>query len=815
MATTLCVRLFRALLATFYVVVLLPLCAEADTLVNDVTQLNPVRVGRVVTPYSTAEVQELIRTHEGPISIGGGNYSMGGQTASENTLHLDMRRLNRIVSFSPQNKTITVEAGITWRAIQEVIDHEHLSLKIMQSYANFTVGGSLSVNAHGRYVGQGPLVGSIRSIKVVLASGELVEASPIQNRELFHGCIGGYGGLGVIVEATLELADNKPVKRTVVRMPVTDYKDFFFAKVRQSSTAVFHNADLYPPHYDHVAAITWDETEEPVTVPDRLQPGGESSWFDRLGYWWLSEVPGAQTVRRLFVDPVRFISEPVVWRNYEASYDVAGLEPISRVSSTYVLQEYFVPVDHFDEFVPRMAEIFTRSYANIINVSIRHATKDAGSMLAWARGEVFAFVIYYKQGTSDEEKAEVGIWTRALIDAVLSINGTYYLPYQLHATEAQLHQAYPRIGEYFALKSRVDPHNRFRNKLLDRYYHTVPVVAVRLADSVPPDGNPIKAPQDLNRIRERPGYRRPFGQTILTLPEWYIVYSADEYASFVKYHSPSAFPYFRGIGQFWRLYGTVADQDRRGEAFNWGAHLMLGVIGTSFTAEYALKGTYESTIGALTSWFSTDTPEDVVMRQVAQEYASFIHTTPWYDFRFVPKLTDLWTAHGSGEHLLRRAERKFESSVELLAKAGWAQVIQWGTHAAYDPEAETIPLIVMINPHEIPQLGEGVTVVEFMDGSTFLLRVPRYERFRESVESVIAHRGHILDVAGNDVILITLIVPQDWYDSHHRGTVVMEWPILTDSGRKRVALLTPIPQLHETLPSLSAEGLVLDHLYDF
>jgi hypothetical protein len=153
--------------------------------------------------------------------------------------------------------------------------------------------------------------------------------------------------------------------------------------------------------------------------------------------------------------------------------------------------------------------------------------------------------------------------------------------------------------------------------------------------------------------------------------------------------------------------------------------------------------------------------------------------------------------------------------VELLAKAGWAQVIQWGTHAAYDPEAETIPLIVMINPHEIPQLGEGVTVVEFMDGSTFLLRVPRYERFRESVESVIAHRGHILDVAGNDVILITLIVPQDWYDSHHRGTVVMEWPILTDSGRKRVALLTPIPQLHETLPSLSAEGLVLDHLYDF
>jgi len=31
----------------------------------------------------------------------------------------------------------------------------------MQSYANFTVGGSLSVNVHGRYVNQGPLILSV------------------------------------------------------------------------------------------------------------------------------------------------------------------------------------------------------------------------------------------------------------------------------------------------------------------------------------------------------------------------------------------------------------------------------------------------------------------------------------------------------------------------------------------------------------------------------------------------------------------------------------------------------------------------------
>src|SRR6202040_1992136 len=107
--------------------------------------------------------------------------------------------------FSPQQKTITVQAGTRWRQIQERIDSADLSVKIMQTYANFTVGGSLSVNAHGRYVGLGPLIRSVKSLQVVLADGSVWEASPMHNTDLFYGVIGGYGGLGVITEVTLDL----------------------------------------------------------------------------------------------------------------------------------------------------------------------------------------------------------------------------------------------------------------------------------------------------------------------------------------------------------------------------------------------------------------------------------------------------------------------------------------------------------------------------------------------------------------------------------------------------------------------------------
>ena len=71
-------------------------------IVNDITQLNPVRVMAIVAPATVEDVQEALRRTIGPVSIGGGRFSMGGQTASPGSLHFDMRSMNRILSFSPE-----------------------------------------------------------------------------------------------------------------------------------------------------------------------------------------------------------------------------------------------------------------------------------------------------------------------------------------------------------------------------------------------------------------------------------------------------------------------------------------------------------------------------------------------------------------------------------------------------------------------------------------------------------------------------------------------------------------------------------------
>jgi len=52
--------------------------------------------------------------------------------------------------------------------------------------------------------------------------------------------------MGVIVEATLALADDVRVERRSLVMPVSDYLRFFREHVRGNSDVIFHNADIYP-----------------------------------------------------------------------------------------------------------------------------------------------------------------------------------------------------------------------------------------------------------------------------------------------------------------------------------------------------------------------------------------------------------------------------------------------------------------------------------------------------------------------------------------------------------------------------------------
>jgi FAD/FMN-containing dehydrogenase/SAM-dependent methyltransferase len=450
-------------------------------------------VQAIHTPETIEDLASAIKTTRLPVSIKGGGFSMGGQIAAEGGLVIDMKKLNRIVEYRPKEKTITIEAGATWKDIQEVINKDGLAVKIMQSYNNFQVGGSLSVNVHGRYVGFGPIISSVKSIKLILANGQIVTASRSVNSELFYGAIGGYGGLGVIVEATLDLAKNARLERTFkefknpnLEAAVRDYVHHFEKDIHDNPGAVMTNADLYPPNYQTIRSITYAETEKPLTVLEHMQepPKGKLSKLVNGAMASMEQLlRRAKVYRETVVVPRELANERVVMRNWEASYDVRELLPLNVqypwlakifpfANRKALLQEYFIPKDKLAEFIPKMRDIFQRNNVNVSNVSIRHVPKNTESVLSWSKEDSFALVVYYTQNYGRNKAAHIDLarkWTREMIDEINKVNGSFYLPYQVYATPEQFAKAYPRSKEFLALKKKWDPNNKFTNHLWSEY----------------------------------------------------------------------------------------------------------------------------------------------------------------------------------------------------------------------------------------------------------------------------------------------------------------------------------------------------------
>jgi hypothetical protein len=313
--------------------------------------------------------------------------------------------------------------------------------------------------------------------------------------------------------------------------------------------------------------------------------------------------------------------------------------------------------------------------------------------------------------------------------------------------------------------------------------------------------------------------RRTPDQTFLTFPEWYLVHSPAEYARYLSRSEPaSAFPLFAHIGQFWQGYAGVNREASR-YPFNAGYHLMVMVIGSSTTVEYALKGVYEHTVGRLAEATVTGDapiPEERLHADYAQAYVDFIRLEPWYKFDFVAPLRRLWSELPlSGANLIRRWERRFVLTTELLVKEGYARLIKLGTQSVYDAPKPTTAVVLDKAPEPDATYPDFRTVAG--TGADVIATVPRYAPFTAYSRWLAAQGVEFREIAGNDgEILVSVLVPSGWMTSAPARTL-FEQPILTKPGHKRVVLAVRVPQLSALLRSFGEKrgGVVVEHIYDF
>lgn len=444
---------------------------------DDASRLNPTAVRGVMFARSSAEatadlVRPLLsrigRGEEPPLAVCGVRHSMGGQSMVRDGWVLDMQPLNGI-AVDKAKGVVRAGAGATWRELIAVLNEAGLAPTVMQSNHDFTVGGSLSVNCHGWHTNSPPIAHTIRSLRVLTAAGDILTCGPQENEELFRLTLGGYGMFCIVLEAELDVVPNVLYEPEFVSVSTADYAKVFAEKVYGSSVEMAYGrlsvdpANLFEDAVIGMFTPVAGTRGAVLPLTGALNPqlaraiyrNSVSSGAGKRLRWWLEREIGPWLADKTSRNSI-FNEPAAVFANREEQ-------------TTDILHEYFVPQERLWEFVRAAREVILSSQANLLNVTVRDVRADARSVLAYARQDVFGLVMSFVQERSPVGEAAMQALTRELIDAAIKAGGSFYLPYRLHATAAQLRRAYPAWPAAMQGKAKYDRLGVLSNGLSEAY----------------------------------------------------------------------------------------------------------------------------------------------------------------------------------------------------------------------------------------------------------------------------------------------------------------------------------------------------------
>lgn len=466
----------------FFIILLVCMPGFISSATISHTELFELKQTHQEYPSSLEELTDLVTTarkNNQKISLVGANKSQGGQTLGSNaSIRINLAKLNNLIDLNVAKKQATVQAGMTWRQLQQHITPYQLAIKAMQSYQDFAIGGSLSVNVHGQDLTNNPLIKSVQSFSLLMSDGIIHEVSRTQNAELFGLVIGGYGLFGIITQVTLDLTDNTMLERQTKFESTINFVDYFSKNIEHNDQLEFFSArfDLNSKNFlDEMIIVSYKKTNELIPLTKNWY--GKTS-IQNLKTKLLYQIArfGLYAVSKSnFIKDIRFACERFYFksggkmsRNYFMGFPLQSL-PQDNASNMYALQEYFIPYAHVYEFVQILKVASKKNHINLLNLTARHVNADNESFLSYSPVPTCAFVLYMSVDKNEAAYADVARYAHTLIDAACSLGGTYYLPYQLLASKEELRRAYPQFDQFIALKKAYDPTEMFVNQLYIKY----------------------------------------------------------------------------------------------------------------------------------------------------------------------------------------------------------------------------------------------------------------------------------------------------------------------------------------------------------
>jgi FAD-linked oxidoreductase len=413
------------------------------------------RPRRTALPRSADEVADEVRKAAADgltVRMAGTGHSFTPVAATDGVL-LYPGGMTSIRSVDAAAGLVTVEAGCPLRVLNASLQARGLSLANMGDIQAQTVAGAIQTGTHGTGRDIGGMAAQVAGLEMVLADGTVVSCSADSPGDgLFDAARVGLGALGVVTAVTFRV------------VPA------FLLEAREQPmrwSEVISRLDELTSANEHFEFYWFPHTEGCLTKRNNSSPGPPRplpAFRHLLDDEFLSNTLFGVTCRlgHAFPAAIKTVNgvagKALGSRSYvDAAYRVFTSPRRVRFKE----QEYAIPRESLADVLAEIRSLFARRDWRIsFPIEVR-VTPGDDPWLSTAFGRASAYIAIHVFHASPHQE-----YFRDVEALMTAVAGRPHWG-KMHTRRAEyLRQAYPKHGDFVALRDRLDPERRFGNAYL-------------------------------------------------------------------------------------------------------------------------------------------------------------------------------------------------------------------------------------------------------------------------------------------------------------------------------------------------------------
>ncbi|MGL1900930.1 MAG: FAD-binding protein [Fibrobacterales bacterium] len=413
---------------------------------------------QLLCPSSEAELVSAVKANSTTIRVFGEKKSSADIAAGTDTL-ISLCNYTSIVAEESEKMQLTVQVGIELKTLLNEIEKRGWAIPCLPDIDVITLGGALATGTHGTGREGSLLSGYVCKMRVILASGEILELD--ESDERFDAFRLSVGMLGITSTVTFQCV---PLYKLLVEeRPVHDNE--WIPNYKKLLQEYEFTRILWIPHTDHGYLITGDRRDNADGIELKKAP-----WWHKyrrtasmMLYKYTTAMPRLTVLANKILQKLFFTS---FTRHFGTLY---GATVTKSRGSTLDLAEWTIALDRFDALMKDLKKTLNssknRGYAHI-PMDIRFIKADTTWLsYAYAQDTVTIGCVTRNAATADLYEA-----FSVVEEVFLRHGGRPHFAKRFKAGTQELKPLFPKWDDFIALRRELDPDGIFLNPYLEKIF---------------------------------------------------------------------------------------------------------------------------------------------------------------------------------------------------------------------------------------------------------------------------------------------------------------------------------------------------------